>query len=198
MINSLQYSPSFQKKLVAKVNLPTQSGVENCSIYELDDAKKDARRLKKQIKKQDWQYKEEFLEPLRDKDNPMVKMLKIKLFSLEDEKKNCLGLLRTYNFAEIQNVDYIEVNPEYKSSNKDAKIKNIGSAMLSFFLKSNKNCDFIVLHPVTSAYGFYDKFGFDRQTSYQERDKYYLPEEKVAQTIANNEQKIGSKVEILG
>lgn len=197
MINRVQYSPSFQKKLVAKVNLPSQNGVENCSIYELDEGKKDAKRLKKQTKKQNWLYSNQIIEDLKIEDNPLSKMLKPKVFSLEDEKKNCLGLLKTFDFVEMKNIDFIEVNPNYQSSKKDAKVKNIGSALITYLFKANEDKNFIVLYPVTSAREFYKKIGFDYSTSSMTA-RFNLPADRVSSAIENNEKRIGSTIEMMG
>lgn len=197
MINRVQYSPSFQKKLVANVDLPSQNGKEHCSIYELDEGKKDAKRLKKQIKKQNWDYSDQFIGHLKDTNNPEAKSLGVKVFSIEDEKKECLGLLRSFNFGWMKNIDYIEVNPKYQSSKKDAKVKNIGSALITYLIKSNKDSDFVVLHPDKKAYGFYDKMGFEFIKSY-DGIKFELNADKVPETIKNAEEKFVSNIEILG
>ena len=197
MINSVQISPSFQKRIVAKVDLPSQNGVENCSIYELDEGKKDAKRLKKQIKKQGWNFADQFIGHLKDKNNPEIRLLNVKVFSLEDENKNCLGLMKAFDFGYMKNIDYIEVNPCCRSELADGKVQNVGTALMTYLLKANQNREFIVLHPIKNAYGFYDKMGFERQKTIY-NDNYYLTADKVSQSIENNEQRIGSNVELLG
>ena len=175
MINRVQYSPSFQKKLVANVDLPSQSGKEHCSIYELDEGKKDARRLNKQIKKQDWQYIDQFIEVLNSKDGPFERTFNVKVFSLEDEKKNCLGLVKSLDLENMKSIDCIEVNPNYRAGKTEAKVKNIAAALITYLMKISDNKDFMVLRSVN-----------------------YLTADEVPRSIENNEQMIGSKIEIEG
>ena len=97
----------------------------------------------------------------------------------------------------MKNIDYIEVNPKYQSSKKDAKVKNIGSALITYLIKSNRDSDFVVLHPDKKAYGFYDKMGFEFIKSY-DGIKFELNAVKVPETIKNAEEKFVSNIEILG
>lgn len=193
MINCVQYSPSFQKKLVANVKLPSRNGLEKCSIYELDEGKKDAKKLNKQIKKQSWSYGEHFVKHLKSDEN----IFDVRIFSIEDERKNCLGLLSSFDYGKTKMIDLLEVNPDNQGVKSDRNVKNVGTSLVTYLFKSDKSKKFAVLNPVTAAFGFYDKVGFDYSPN-SEPSRFTLEVDKVAEVIQKNEQKIGSSIEILG
>ena len=199
MINRVQYSPSFQKKLVAKVNLPTQNGVENCSIYELDKGRKDAKQLKKQINKNEWEYYQHFLENVRKRKMFPKVVLSTKTFSLEDSKENCLGLVSSYDFGTSKNISYLEVNPKCQSSVENRPVKRVGEALVSFVMKMWNDKNIVVLHPLDEALGFYKKVGFTpMEIPVLIESPCYLNNEKLSETLKRNEEKLGSEIELVG
>ena len=71
--------------------------------------------------------------------------------------------------------------------------------MRDFLLKNWKGKNFVVLHPVDEALGFYKKVGFTpMELPVLIESPCYLNNEKLSETLKRNEQKIGTEIELVG
>lgn len=201
MINKINYSPSFQKQLRAKVNILNNNKPEQCFIYELN--KEEDSDYFKQIKKmQEWSetgFAEEFHKTLNDKAE------REHLFVMESKEEECLGILELDDdiiSGNFQRVEYLETFTPYSSRKEDRSRKYIGQTLLAFAAKSfdetKHKLGLRVPSLVDSASSFYlDKCNFYRPIK-SEPYNIILLKENFDKLINRNEQNTQGKMEIIG
>ncbi len=201
MINKINYSPSFQKQLKAKVNILNNNKPEQCFIYELNE-EEDLDYFKEIKEMPEWREKGfavQFHETLEDKDDSEH------LFVMESKDEECLGILELDDDVvnnEFQRIEYIETYLPCSSRNGDRSRKYIGQTLLAFaaksFDESKHKKGLRIPSAVREAVNFYiSKCHFNwvlRSTPYE----LILLKEDFDKLINTNEQNTKGKIELVG
>lgn len=157
MINKVNYSPSFQKQLRAKVNILNNNKPEKCYIYELNQ-KEDADYFEPYLKHSIWDeevYIDIFDSHIKEKEKNEH------IYVLESKDKELLGALQVNDddkYGEYQTIEYIATSPLYSSANIPRDRKYIGQTLLAFAAKAfdNKHTKGLCIPtPISSAVDFY-------------------------------------------
>lgn len=202
MINSVQYSPSFQKKLVANANILSKNFPEKVNIYELEPRKeeKDKYYFQNLLFTKDWR-KSKFCKAFhRSIANASIHE---HFYVMEDKKDNCLGIIKINDdtkFLEFQDIEYIETNPKYANYYGQSSKKYIGETLLTFATKvfdKNHSEGISVATPVLVAEEFYtDKCGFKREV--EDELKLTLKKENFDKLVLKNEAHTKGKIKMVG
>lgn len=212
-INSVQFSPSFQKKLVAKANVIKEKQPCPVSIYELTK-KEDKDYFESLTVDGKWGLSEfaddiaydfkysRYLKNFRGKE--------FNFYSMEDKDGNCLGILEVDNSKKYkQNIKYIEAVPENSKKREKAiflekeklKYKYIGETMLAFLAKQQESKlipkQIVVQSPLAQARNFYlnSYFCFDDKEMFL--GSMHLPFENQVSLIEDNEKHTQAQIELM-
>lgn len=159
---------SFQKRLLAKTEVPSENKPISCNIFLLDPVK-DYHYFNKMLMSGEWD--DTFL-GLSTADD--FHCCNDKFYVMEDENENCLAYAAVSDFfgrtGEIVSaINKFETVPKYTSMYKSRKVKHIGKTMIDFLqkLKCEKQKTLLsVPLPAYTAVGFYKKQGFDWNNDY--------------------------------
>lgn len=209
-INSVQISPSFQKKLVAKANVLKEKQPCPVSIYELTK-KEDKDYFENLTFDAKWGLSEFADDIAWDFKRSKYLGKKLDFYSMEDKDGNCLGIVEVDNSKRHkQNIKYIESIPEnskkreisYALEKEKLQYSYIGETMLAFLAKQQKSKirqkEIVVKSPLAQARNFYLKsyFCFDDKEMFL--GSMHLPRENEISLIEDNEKHTQSKIEIIG
>lgn len=209
-INSVQISPSFQKKLVAKANVLKEKQPCPVSIYELTK-KEDKDYFENLTFDAKWGLSEFADDIAWDFKRSKYLGKRLDFYSMEDKDGNCLGIVEVDNSKRHkQNIKYIESLPEnskkreisYALEKEKLQYSYIGETMLAFLAKQQKSKirqkEIVVKSPLAQARNFYLKsyFCFDDKEMFL--GSMHLPRENEISLIEDNEKHTQSKIEIIG
>ena len=209
-INSVQISPSFQKKLVAKANVLKEKQPCPVSIYELTK-KEDKDYFENLTFDAKWGLSEFADDIAWDFKRSKYLGKKLDFYSMEDKDGNCLGIVEVDNSKRHkQNIKYIESLPEnskkreisYALEKEKLQYSYIGETMIAFLAKRQESKlipkQIVVQSPLAHARNFYLKsyFCFDDKEMFL--GSMHLPRENEISLIEDNEKHTQSKIEIIG
>lgn len=201
-INNSIFNQSFQKRLVANANILKNNQPYPVEIYEVNK-KEDEDYFEKLSQNDNWRsanllkyVQEQFSKTARLR---FTHGLKLKFYTVEDKKQNCLGIVQVDNSKlNSQEILYIEAQPANK---KSKEYKYIGETMLSFLVKqqqSNKRArQLFVPLPLDDARDFYLKSLFCFDSTPWQPLRMYLPLNNEESLISINEVHTKSKIELV-
>ena len=196
MLNNVNYSPSFQKKLMATTSLKNCGEEMPCKIYLLNSSE-DEDYLIDQVNETPWADSYYFPTICKDFiENKYYTHPLVGFYSMEDEDGNCLAILEEikYSSGSRRSIEFLEVVPTHAERTSNRKIKYIGETMVAFLAAlSNKKSELFVGLPADDAKFFWYNLGFEK------KNKRYvsmsLPVNKLDALVKRNEEHTGSKIE---
>lgn len=196
MLNNINYSPSFQKKLIATTSLKNCGEKMPCNIYLLNSSE-DEDYLIDQVNETPWADAYYFSTICKDFiENKYYTHPLVGFYSMEDEDGNCLAILEEikYSSGSRRSIEFLEVVPTHAERTSNRKIKYIGETMVAFLAAlSDKKSELFVGLPADDAKFFWYNLGFEK------KNKRYvsmsLPVNKLDALVKRNEEHTGSKIE---
>ena len=202
MINSVNNSISFKKKLMANANIVSDGKSENVGIYKLEpkNVEEDRYYFERLQAEPEWR-KGLFLKSLHRTMRYFGD--DVHIYVMEDKNNKCLGLLEVDDdiYAQkYQDVIYLETRSDLKNEDGKGKKKYIGETLMAFATKvfDKKHSEGIsVGHPMYSAVDFYiENCGFEEDDSCE--PQLLLSKEKFDDLVALNEKHTNSMIELVG
>lgn len=201
MLNQINYSPSFQKKLLAKTELKQAEEKVPCNFYLLDSVD-DEDYIVKQSNTCEWYDSIYFSLIASDyADGKYYLSPNVSFYTMEDENGNCLAAIEELKHSDgYRNIELIEVAPIHSERNSYRQIKYIGETMVSFLAslirKENPEEKLCVSFPADDVKFFWKKLGFEKR--FGSSSELIISEENTNALLERNQQHNDSKIEFVG
>lgn len=206
MINSINNSISFKKKLMATADIISDGKPENVGIYQLEPQKDEDRYYFERLQAEPEWKRGLFLKSLHRTMRYFGD--DVHIYVMEDKNNKCLGLMEIDDdiYAQrYQDVIYLETRPDSKNEDGKGNKKYIGETLMAFatkvFDEKIKN-GIIVGHPLYFARDFYiDHCGFSQDVDIQgslHSSSLLLLKENFDNLVRKNVAHTGSEIELVG
>ncbi|MBE7705346.1 MAG: hypothetical protein E7Z90_06000 [Cyanobacteria bacterium SIG29] len=191
---------AFGKTLVGTCAIQRKGvGSQSCFIFDLDK-NSDYNYFDKINNAEDWdcaKYLDYTIYDLKD-----IEHKPFSIYVLETSKRDCLGFAQVTDInpstSELLLLETVPSQVERNSKNHPA-FKYIGETLLSFITKKlqSEGKERIEVYPAICAESFYsNKCFFTKYSGYD--DPSFLPKEKFANLIKQNEKHTGKSIELVG